>query len=196
MERFIKQYCRFIEFILFLMMVVLVVLVFGNVVLRYIFNSGLTITEEMGRWIFVWMVFLGAIVAIRDRAHLGSDVLISRLGHAGKKVCLVCSQLLMLYVNWLLFLGSLEQARLNVDVGAPVTGLPVAIFYSTGVVFAVSAGLLIIFDTWRTLSGKLTDEELVMVKESEELAHINLHEGERMELRSKGGGAPTTAVRN
>ena len=43
----------------------MVVLVFGNVVLRYGFNSGITISEELSRWLLVWLTFLGAIVALR-----------------------------------------------------------------------------------------------------------------------------------
>ena len=44
----------------------MVVMVFGNVVLRYGFNSGITVSEELSRWLFVWMTFLGAIVALRN----------------------------------------------------------------------------------------------------------------------------------
>ncbi len=49
----------------------MVVLVFGNVVLRYAFNSGITVSEELSRWLFVWLTFVGAVVALRDHAHLG-----------------------------------------------------------------------------------------------------------------------------
>ena len=79
----------------------------------------------------------------------------------------------MLYATWLLFSGSLAQARINWDVEAPVTGLSVAIFYSSGIVFAVSAGLLLAREMWRTVSGELRDDELVMVQESEDLAQVN-----------------------
>ena len=47
-----------------------------------------------------------------------------------------------------------------------------AIFYASGVVFAVSAALLLLRDLWRTLSGQLRDEDLVMVQESEDLAQV------------------------
>jgi len=61
-------------------------------------------------------------------------------------------------------------------VQAPVTGASVAIFYGAGVVFAVSAGLLLLRELWRTLTGKLADSELVMVQESEETAQVqDLH---------------------
>ncbi len=82
------------------------------------------------------------------------------------------AQVLMLYVTWLLFSGSLTQARINSDVEAPVTGMSVAIFYASGVVFGVSAGVLLLLELWRTLTGQLTDSELVMVQESEDLAQV------------------------
>ena len=44
-----------------LCLAVMVVLVFGNVVLRYGFNSGIAFSEEMSRWAFVWLIFVGAV---------------------------------------------------------------------------------------------------------------------------------------
>jgi TRAP-type C4-dicarboxylate transport system permease small subunit len=171
-------YCRLLEWLIAGALAIMVVLVFGNVVLRYAFNSGITVSEEVSRWLFVWLTFLGAIVALRQRDHLGSDMLVSRLGPAGKKVCLVVSQLLMLYIAWLLFQGSLTQAQINADVQAPVTGASVAIFYASGVVFAVSAGVIILDDLFRVLTGRLSDDELVMVKESEEAAELQALQAE------------------
>ena len=172
MTRLIDGYCRLLEWTIALVLAAMVVLVFGNVFLRYAFNSGITVSEEMSRWLFVWMTFLGAIVAVKEHGHLGSDMLVSHLSPRGKKVCLVIGQVLMLYVTWLLYSGSLAQARINYDVEAPVTGASVAIFYGAGIVFAVSSGLLILRELWRTVSGQLRDDELVMVQESEDLANL------------------------
>ena len=178
MSVWIDRYCRLLEWAIVLLLALMVVLVFGNVVLRYAANSGITVSEELSRWLFVWMTFLGAIVAIKEHAHLGTDMLVGRLGPQGKRVCLVTGQALMLYTTWLLFSGSLAQARINWDVEAPVTGLSVAIFYASGIVFAVSAGVLLLREMWRTVSGDLRDDELVMVQESEDLAQVNaLHQG-------------------
>jgi TRAP-type C4-dicarboxylate transport system permease small subunit len=178
MEKLLDGYCRLLEWLIAVALAIMVVLVFGNVVLRYAFNSGITVSEEVSRWLFVWLTFLGAIVALRQRDHLGSDMLVSRLGPAGKKVCLVVGQLLMLYIAWLLLQGSLTQAQINADVQAPVTGASVAIFYASGVVFAVSAGVIILDDLFRVLTGRLSDDELVMVKESEEAAELQALQAE------------------
>ena len=83
MGRIIDLYCRLLKCTIAVCLAVMVVLVFGNVVLRYAFNSGITMSEELSRWVFVWMVFLGAVVALRGGAHLGTDSLVSRLPVAG-----------------------------------------------------------------------------------------------------------------
>lgn len=62
MTRVIDWYFRLLRFFMVGCLVVMVVLVFGNVVLRYAFNSGITVSEELSRWLFVWL-FVGAIVA-------------------------------------------------------------------------------------------------------------------------------------
>ena len=164
MTRALDRYCQLLDSVMALALAVMVVLVFGNVVLRYAFNSGITVSEEVSRWLFVWLTFLGAIVALKEHAHVGTDMLVGRLGVTGKKVCLVLSQLLMLYVTWLLFSGSLAQARINWDVEAPVSGASVATFYASGIVFAVSATLLLLREMWRTLAGKVTESGLAKVR--------------------------------
>ena len=161
-------FCRTLELIIAACLAVMVVMVFGNVVLRYGFNSGIIVSEELSRWLFLWVTFLGAIVALKERAHLGSDFLIARLPKRGKQACLVVGHLLMIYVTWLVFSGSLSQARINLSVQAPVTGASMAWVYATGVVFAVCAAVLLVRDLWLVLTGRLADEELVMIKGSEE----------------------------
>ncbi|OUL98592.1 TRAP transporter small permease [Variovorax sp. JS1663] len=172
MSKLVDGYCRLLDALIALALAIMVLLVFGNVVLRYAFNTGITVSEEVSRWLFVWLVFLGAISALRDHAHLGSDMLVSRLPVQGKKICLVAGQLLMLYITWLLFSGSLAQVKINMEVEAPVTGASVGIFYSAGVVFAVSAGVLLLMELWRVLSGQVREQDLVMVKESEEAGEL------------------------
>ena len=179
MNKMLNGFSRVIEGLMALLLAVMVVLVFGNVVLRYAFNSGITISEELSRWLFVWMTFLGAIVALRENGHLGTDMLVARLGRTGKRVCLVLAQASMLYVTWLLLTGAWAQVVINREVEAPVSGLSVGWFYLSGVVFAVCSGLILLLQFWRTLTGQVTDAELVLVQESEDLAQVEaLHVGD------------------
>jgi len=188
MDRFLDLICRVIEALIAVALLIMVVLVFGNVVLRYGFNSGITVSEEVSRWLFVWLTFLGAIVAMKEHGHLGSDMLVSRLPVMGKKIFLVVGHLLMLYITWLLFDGSLAQAKINLDVEAPVTGASVAIFYSAGIVFAVAAALFLAYELWLVLTGQLSEDQLVMVKESEEQGEL---EALQAELERENAATPS-----
>jgi TRAP-type transport system small permease protein len=175
MSKVLARFFKLIEDLIALMLGAMVLLVFGNVLLRYGFNTGITVSEEVSRWLFIWMTMLGAVVALHEHGHLGVDMVVQRLPPAGKKLCLLLSHGVMLFIVVLLLQGSLQQARINWDVAAPVTGLSMAIVYAAAVVFAVLAAMLVVLDIARLLSGRLRDDELVMVQESEEalqLQHI------------------------
>lgn len=185
MNRWIARACRGLEGVIAAMLAVMVVLVFGNVVLRYLFNSGITVSEEVSRWLFIWMTFLGAIVALHEHGHLGVDMVVQRLPAWAKKICLGLGHLLMLYILWLLLQGSIAQARINWDVTAPTTGASMAIVYLSCVVFAVCAGFLMLLDLLRLVTGKMSESELVMVQESEEAVQL------QQILAAQEGDAPT-----
>jgi TRAP-type C4-dicarboxylate transport system permease small subunit len=74
----------------------------------------------------------------------------------------------MLYADWLLLTGSWRQTIINVDDRAPATGLSLGIFYFVGVVFGVSAGILLLYDLFRVVSGQASEADMVAVRESEE----------------------------
>lgn len=146
-----------------LFLAIMLVLVFGNVVLRYGFNSGITISEEVSRILFVWLTFLGAVVAMKEHAHLGIDSFIKRLPPAGKKICVVVTSLLLLGVCWLIFKGSLKQTIIGLQTEFPATGLPVAIQYAVGLVASVGIGIYLIRNIYVVLTGQATEEDLVTV---------------------------------
>jgi TRAP-type C4-dicarboxylate transport system permease small subunit len=168
MDRILDLYCTLLKGVIALCLAVMVVLVFGNVVLRYGFNSGITISEELSRWLLVWLTFLGAIVAVREHAHLGVDTLVRKLSPAGKRICFVINYCLMLYADWLLLAGSWRQTIINIDDRAPATGLSLGIFYFVGVVFGVSAGIMLLYDLFKVVSGQASEADMVAVRESEE----------------------------
>ena len=168
MRKIIDIYCGIFEFLIALMLALMVILVFGNVVLRYGFNTGITVSEELSRWLFVWITFMGAIVAMKEGTHLGSDTLVSRLSLAGKKTCFVLAHLLMLFACWLLFKGSLEQVIINRETTSAVMEVSMAYFYACGIVLAVSGAVILLQQLWRMITGQLSEDELIGIRESEE----------------------------
>ena len=175
MSRFFDFTCKTIEYMIAACMAGMVVLVFGNVMLRYGFNSGITLSEELSRWLFVWMTFLGAIVALRKHEHLGTDMLIGRLGPKGKKICMGISQLLMMFICVLLFKGAYEQAVINWTSTSAVMEASLSWVYFPGIIFAVLGGLMIAMDFLQLLSGQTQESSLTMFQESEEKPHNGFH---------------------
>lgn len=169
----VEGYFHLLKILVVLCLAGMVVLVFGNVALRYLFNTGISISEELSRWFFVWLTFLGALIGLREHAHLGMDSVVSRLSPTGKKTCLVIGHLLMLFSTWFIIVGSWNQVLINTSVAAPASGLPMAILYAPGVIFGITAALIICYELYLVLAGKIRDEDLVMVTESEELAEVH-----------------------
>lgn len=158
-----------IEALLAALLLGMVLMVFGNVVLRYAFNSGIGVSEEMSRIFFVWLTFIGAVLATHDGAHLGMDAVVTRLSRRGKLVCGVLSQLLILLCCGILLVGTWNQHEINATTMAPVTGMPMSWVFGMGYVTGVGIGVQALHRLWRMASGRITDAELVDVRESEEV---------------------------
>lgn len=175
MKRIVDLYFKLLKLLIVLCMIGMLVLVFGNVVLRYAFNSGISVSEELSRWLFVWMIFLGSLVALKERAHMGFDSLVRRLPAGGKRFCLVIGHVLMLYICWLIFSGSWQQAVINLMWLRQRRVCPWRCSMRPG---WSSVPVLRSFCcmTCTVLSGKLADDELVMVTDSdaaEDIKHIH-----------------------
>jgi TRAP-type C4-dicarboxylate transport system permease small subunit len=174
LKKTIDLYCQLLSYLIAAALALMVVLVFGNVFMRYAFNSGFTLSEELSRWLFVWLTFMGAVVALRSNAHLGTDMLVGKLGPTGKKICMGLSLLLMLYCLWLLFKGAYDQTIINLTSTSAVMEVSMAWFYASGMVFSVLGAPIILNDLWRLLTGQIEDDQLVLIQESEEAPHADV----------------------
>jgi len=159
---------RKIDGLIVALMASMALLVFGNVVLRYGFNSGITASEEIARLLFVWLTFLGAIVAMGEKTHLGVDTLVRRLPPFGKRLCLIVSDLLILACCSIVAVGGWRQAVVNINNISPVTGIPNAWLYAGAILASLGIAGYVLHSLWRSLTGNLSDEALIQVAESEE----------------------------
>lgn len=173
LDRVIAQYFRLIEVVLVLCLGAMVFMVLGNVVLRYGFNSGITASEELSRFLFIWLTFLGAVVGLREGAHLGVDTLVRMMPVAGRRLCFAFNHGLMLLCCALFFLGTWRQRDINLANEAPVTGLAMEWVYGVAYVSAGSMMVMIAARLVRLLAGRLRDDELIGVAESEEQAAVD-----------------------
>ena len=160
MASFERLVIRAINVLIVACFAAMLVMVFGNVVLRYVFNSGISASEEASRVLFVWMVFLGAIVTMREHGHLGVDSAVMKLPPGLRRLVQALVLLAILYLCGLMLVGSWRQVVINTTTFAPVTGMPMSIFYATGLVGGFGIGCYILLDLWRLATGRAATHQV------------------------------------
>jgi TRAP-type C4-dicarboxylate transport system permease small subunit len=153
MKRWGPRLEHLVEWLMALALAIMVVLVFGNVVLRYVFNSGIAWAEEVSRLMFVWLIFLGAILALRHHAHLGVELVQAKLPPGARRACAFVSHVLMLYGLWLFLYGSWTQTVIGLTTYSTVLRFPTAFMSSAGLLCAGTMMLLVLANLWRIVSN-------------------------------------------
>jgi TRAP-type C4-dicarboxylate transport system permease small subunit len=110
-------------------------------------------------------------VALQDNGHLGTDMLVSRLGPAGKKICLGHRLVLMLFCLLVAVQGLLRAIKINWGTTSAVMEVSMSWFYASGMVFSRAGRPHLLNDLWRLLSGQMADGDLMLIRESEEAPH-------------------------
>ena len=157
---FTRLLLRSLEWVLISILGLMVILVFGNVVLRYGFNSGIMFSEEVSRFLFVWMVFLGSVLMLHDNGHLGVHTITKKLPLAGKKACKLISDIIVLACCVLISIGAWKIIGINMNNIAPVSEIPLGVVYMGCMVCSVGMGVLLVGSLYRLLTGKMTEQEM------------------------------------
>lgn len=151
---------RLTEVVLVALLAGMVAMVFTNVVLRYGFNSGINFSEEMSRYFFVWLTFIGAVLTFREHGHIGVETFVRLLGPKGRIVCLALSNAIILLCAIVMFWGTWMQHAINASMSAAVVGLSMiwvyGITYFTGAAIALIAAIRLV----RAVTGRVTEAEM------------------------------------
>lgn len=154
-------------------LVAMIVMVFGNVVLRYAFNSGITVSEELSSWGLTWMTYTAGLIALREHGHLGFDAVLTKFPPLVQRILLAIAHVLMIGMMWLFLDGSWQQTVINLGNLAPASGISLGALYGVGIVFSVIAILVLLGDLYGIVTGQLTH---TLASEAEEaLAEAQRH---------------------
>ena len=188
-----RRVTRALEGVIVTCLAVMAVLVFSNVVLRYAFDTGLAASEELARLLFVWLIFLGAILASRQHAHIGFDSLLKRLPPTVRKTVILANAALMLASCAFFVIGGWEQSKINLGNSYPVLGIPYAWLYAVAIVFGVGLAISIVLNMRDLLRGRGSDEELALTQSLEHRVEEKIGQIAARDQRNgqdKQGGAP------
>ncbi|KAA3509599.1 TRAP transporter small permease [Agrobacterium rosae] len=160
MQKLNDLFYKFLEILLILLLAGMALMVFGNVVLRYGFNQGINVSDEMSRYFFVWLTFIGAVVAFREHSHLGVESLVAILGRKGRIACMILTNMVIILCSAIFFWGTWVQLPINSSMVAPVTGLSMAWVYGIGFFTGAGCVLISLERLFRLLTGRVTEDEI------------------------------------
>ncbi len=143
-RRAIEQVVRWAVIVL---MFVMTVLVFLQIVFRYVFNVPLGWTEEMARFAFVWVSFLGASALMQLREHINVTVFLERFPLRVQQGCIVAANLLGLLCVYFFLVGGLALASNEWRQLAPATEVRMGWIYLVIPLSASLMGIWVIIQT-------------------------------------------------
>ena len=115
--------------ILFALIAALVLSVAIGVFYRYVLQWSLFWATEVANFIFVWIVFLGAVVAYHEKKHIAFTALLDRMPGNRTKLEVMGNLLVLCFALFMVVTGS-EVVRLTLDRPSEALKLPLGYLYS------------------------------------------------------------------
>ncbi|MGY9046732.1 hypothetical protein P775_16655 [Puniceibacterium antarcticum] len=160
MKRISDLFYRLLDIVLGLLLAAMAIMVFVNVVMRYTMNSGFAMSDELSRFGFVWLTFIGAVVVHHHRQHMGMETVVSLFGRGGRLFLMGLSDVMIVGCAAVLTIGTWKQLPINASMDAPVSGLSMAWVYGIGLFAGVGIILITLERLFRLLTGRMTEAEL------------------------------------
>ena len=132
MEKIRKYIDKFLALILIITMTVLVVDVVWQVLARYVVKSPSSFTDELARFLLIWVGLLGSAYALGKKKHLAIDLLPSKLTGKPKKILnIFISVLVIAFAALVLVLGGIRLVYITFTLNqiSPALGIPIAYVY-------------------------------------------------------------------
>ena len=149
MKTFLEHYFKFLKIVLTVLMGVLIIPVTMQIFSRYVgFIPRYIWTEELARFCFIWIILVGAMIAMRDGDHFTVDLLPTPKTNKGKALSLMFVDLMTftiaaIFVVWgwpLVQFGLLQTSEMAelpmvlIYMAWPLTGITWILFLSERVV--------------------------------------------------------------
>ena len=143
-----RSLVRAIEVAVMAAMAVVSVVVMVEVILRYTLGETLVVTEELSRYLMVWIAFLGAVLLMRERGHIAAEGLGGWFGPLGRRVIGAIADLLSLVFLLTLTWAGLQTLPGQLDQYLTTINIPIFWFY---LAIPVGSGLMAVVIVARLL---------------------------------------------
>ena len=125
----VRALARSLQALVLVAMAVVAIVVIVEVVLRYTLGQSLVVTEELSRYLMVWVAFLGSVLVIYERGHIAAEGLSGWLGAAGRRRVAVVADLLSLVFLVVLAVSGFQVLPAQLDQHLTTIKVPIFWFY-------------------------------------------------------------------
>lgn len=168
MQKFMDKLFKGIDYFTGILTGLMVVFVFLNVVLRTFFNSGLTWSEELSRYLFVFVTYIGAISAMRVNGHLGVDTLISRMRPSIQLLMYTVSQAIIACLMGILVAGTHKMVLQNFESRTAALGISYSLLYGIGYITGAAILLMAISNIIHAIKHRDEISSIVVMSTSDD----------------------------
>lgn len=130
---------------------VLFLSIFTNVVLRYVFQTGLTWAYELPAILFPWMVIAGAVLAAQKSQHIAVQLVPLMISPRARRILLVVDNLAIVAMCLVVAKAGIPAMNAAADSHLAVTGISEVWGYSSLVYGYVAMALTAVTASWRIL---------------------------------------------
>ncbi len=130
------------ETVVVILMAVMVTTLAVQVFFRYVLDAPLSWTEELARYAFVWVTFLGAAVAFRHRGHIVVDMLLHMIPAQVRAVLIWAVEVLVTITLVILVRDGLRMVETTANVRATMLQIPMSYVYAS---IPVSSALMLLY---------------------------------------------------
>lgn len=145
---------KIFRYTVMILLALMVVIVFANVVSRYYLHISLAWSEEIARFMLVWLVFLGSFLAYIHDEHLGLDILVKTFPPLLRKIVAIGANLLVIFALYAVMEGGYLMMVANFDWLSAAAEIPQGYIYA---IIPISCGLMIlqtVLKSYYIITGK------------------------------------------
>ena len=117
------------ESILIILSIITVIIVFLQVVMRTVFNSSLVWSEELARYLFIWLIYIGVAYGVKKNRHISVEVVTYILGRKGNWILSIIANILFLIFAILICYLSFN-VTMSVNRMSPAMSIPMSLVYA------------------------------------------------------------------
>lgn len=133
-----------LKIVMVVLLVVLLVAVGANVFGRFVLNQSLPATAEMARFLFIWVIFIGAALAHLHNEHIAVTLFVERLPRPLQRAVVVLQEVVILVVVLFLLIGA-QQVLVLSPGSSPLLNVPLRLISFSVPFSAALMGLISLY---------------------------------------------------